>query len=117
MQVPSAGFDTPGTRCSNGAQSTNRSAPLGLRSPAEYVASLRDGRAVYFKGERVEDVTRHPTIGIAVEHACIDYSMAEDDRYRDLATVAYENGPDRYSRYYRLPSSTEDLLLRSRLIE
>ena len=37
-----------------------------------------DGRAVYLRGEKVADVTKDPVIGIAVEHACIDYRMAED---------------------------------------
>jgi 4-hydroxybutyryl-CoA dehydratase / vinylacetyl-CoA-Delta-isomerase len=90
---------------------------VGLRSAEQYLASLRDGRSVYFKGEAVGDVTKHPTIGIAVQHACLDYSMAEDDRYRDLATIPGKNGSASYSRYYKLPASTEDLLLRSQLIE
>jgi len=71
-----------------------------VRSPEQYRASLRDGRAVYFKGRVVPDVTTHPTIGIAVEHACIDYSMAEDAAYRDLATVTDDGAIGPYSRYY-----------------
>jgi aromatic ring hydroxylase len=90
---------------------------MPLRNPDEYRASLRDGRCVFFQGEPVEDVTKHPTIGIAVEHACLDYSMADDARYRALATVPYADGTDVYSRYYKLPENAEDLLLRSSLIE
>ena len=90
---------------------------MPLRSPEQYRDSLRDGRAVYFRGEPVADVTAHPTIGIAVDHACLDYSMAEDPAYRDLATVPYEASGDVYSRYFKLPRSAEDLLLRSQLIE
>jgi len=88
-----------------------------VRTPEQYRASLRDGRAVYFKGRAVPDVTTHPTIGIAVEHACIDYSMAEDETYRELATVAADGTAEPYSRYYKLPASAEDLLRRSELIE
>ncbi len=44
---------------------------MSLRTPEEYKASLRDGRVVYYQGERVEDVTRHPHLGIAVDHAAI----------------------------------------------
>ena len=51
---------------------------MGLRTPEQYKQSLRDGRAVFVRGEKVNDVTTHPVIGIAVEHACIDYRMAED---------------------------------------
>ena len=60
---------------------------MGLRTPEQYKESLRDGRAVYLRGEKVADVTKDPVIGIAVEHACIDYRMAEDPKYRDLAVM------------------------------
>jgi 4-hydroxybutyryl-CoA dehydratase / vinylacetyl-CoA-Delta-isomerase len=87
---------------------------MGLRTEEQYKQSLRDGRAVFFRGEKVADVTKHPVIGIAVEHACIDYRMAEDPKYRELAVVG--NGANAYSRYYHLPRNGEDLLKRSQLI-
>lgn len=89
---------------------------MGLRTPEQYKASLRDGREVYYRGELVKDVTTHPIIGTAVEHACIDYRMAEDPRYRDLAVVVDPHTKEPYSRYYHLPRNAEDLLQRSRLI-
>lgn len=89
---------------------------MGLRTAEQYKASLKDGREVYYRGELVKDVTTHPVIGVAVEHACIDYRMAEDPRYRDLAVVTDPQSGVSYSRYYHLPRNTEDLLQRSRLI-
>ena len=89
---------------------------MGLRSPAEYKASLRDGRAVYYSGKRVEDVVDHPELGIAVDHAAIDYHVAEDPKYRELAT--FEDSVDGLiSRYYHIPRNAEDLINRSKLIE
>jgi len=88
---------------------------MGLRTPQQYFDSLHDGRTVYFRGEKVDDVTTHPVIKKAVHHAALDYEMAEDPATRDLAVV--EEGGDRYSRYYKIPASTEDLLKRSQLIE
>jgi 4-hydroxybutyryl-CoA dehydratase / vinylacetyl-CoA-Delta-isomerase len=87
---------------------------MGLRTAEQYKASLRDGRAVFFRGDKVADVTAHPVIGIAVEHAALDYRMAEDPRYRELAVV--KEGADEYSRYYHLPRNGDDLLKRSALI-
>lgn len=84
---------------------------MPLRTPAQYFESLRDDRRVYYRGQRVPDVTEHPVIGLATRHAAIDYRMAEDPTYRDLAVV---NG---LSRYYAPPQSADDLLARSRLIE
>src|SRR5271156_631028 len=87
---------------------------MGLRTAEQYKDSLRDGRAVFFRGEKVADVTTHPVIGIAVEHAAIDYRMAHDPRYRDLAVI--KDGADVYSRYYQIPRTADDLIARSRLI-
>ena len=64
---------------------------MALRTAAEYVESLRDEREVWYRGERVADVVRHPVIGKAVRHATIDFEMAERDEYRDLA-VYEEDG-------------------------
>jgi 4-hydroxybutyryl-CoA dehydratase/vinylacetyl-CoA-Delta-isomerase len=86
-----------------------------MRSRTEYIESLRDGREVYFKGQRVADVTAHPEIRLAVDHAAIDYDMAHDPAWQALA-VAEENGTP-YSRYFQLPRTSGDLLARSRLIE
>ena len=49
------------------------------------IESLRDGREVYFKGQRVADVTAHPEIRLAIDHAAIDYDMAHDPAWRALA--------------------------------
>ena len=87
---------------------------MGLRTAEQYRNSLRDGRAVFFRGQKVADVTTHPVIGIAVEHAAIDYMMADDPRYRELAVV--NDGGDLYSRYYQVPRGADDLLARSKLI-
>ncbi len=88
---------------------------MPLRTPDQYRESLRDGRSVYFRGRPVEDVTTHPVIGVAVNHACIDYAMAEEPHFRDLAVVDGPNGP--YSRYFKIPENAGDLLKRSALIE
>ena len=79
-----------------------------LRTEQEYRTSLQDARSVYFRGERVVDVTTHPAFG----HAGLDYRMAHDPRYRDLAVAA-----DGYSRYYEVPRTADDLVARSALID
>ena len=88
---------------------------MGLRTPQQYIDSLKDDRVVYYRGQRVADVTTHPVIKKAVHHACLDYEMAEDPATRDLSVVT-EDG-DTYSRYFKIPRSTDDILKRSALIE
>ncbi|MGH2608411.1 MAG: 4-hydroxyphenylacetate 3-hydroxylase N-terminal domain-containing protein [Tepidiformaceae bacterium] len=88
---------------------------MGLRTPQQYIDSLKDSRTVFYRGERVPDVTTHPVIKKAVHHACVDYEMAEDPAVRELAVVS-DNGAE-YSRYYKIPAGTDDLLKRAKLIE
>ena len=90
---------------------------MPLRTAQEYVASLRDERTVFYKGERIPDVTLHPVIQVAIEHASIDYRMAEDPQWKDLATLKDEETGQLVSRYYQLPKNSQDLLRRSALIE
>jgi aromatic ring hydroxylase len=90
---------------------------MALRTPQEYKASLQDNRVIYYKGEQVKDVTTHPVLQVAVQHACIDYQMAEDPRYHDLAVVHDRDTGMAISRYYHLPRNSNDLLQRSQLIE
>ena len=70
---------------------------MPLQTAKQYTDSLRDGRTVYYRGRKVDDVTTHPVIGIAVEHAATDYRMAHDPAESQLAVVDGPDGP--YSRY------------------
>ena len=89
---------------------------MPLKSPQQYKDSLRDGRTVFFRGQRVPDVTTHPVLGVAVDHAAIDYRLAEDPKYRDLA-VAIDAGGKELGRHYVIPHSADDLLKRSQIID
>src|SRR5438093_1496145 len=90
---------------------------MALRTVEQYKESLRDGRVVYFRGHRVEDVTKHPVIGIAVNHAAIDYAMTHQPEHRDLAVYRDPGSGGEYSRYFKILRVSEDLLKRSDLIE
>src|SRR4051794_8531008 len=81
------------------------------RTPEAYLEGLRDGREVYYRGERVEDVTTHPELGIAARHGALDFELADDPRHRELALT------DGWSTFYAIPRSAADLRRRSALIE
>jgi len=89
---------------------------MALKTPQEYKESLRDGREVYLDGERVEDVTTHPKLKVAMETAAFDYEMAEMPEYRDLAVVRDEKTGEEFSRYFHRPKNGEDLLKRHELM-
>lgn len=87
---------------------------MALRTAEQYLAALRDGRTVYYRGERVADVTAHPDLGRAARHCAIDYALADDPAHRELAGWT-EDGRTR-NRFYKPPRDTGDLLRRRELI-
>jgi 4-hydroxybutyryl-CoA dehydratase / vinylacetyl-CoA-Delta-isomerase len=88
---------------------------MGLRTADQFLQGLRDSREVYYRGQRVKDVTEHPELGVAARHAAIDFQLTEDPKFRELATR--REGNDEYSAYYHIPRNAQDLLDRSKLIE
>ena len=81
------------------------------RSGADYIRGLRDGRAVFLDGERVDDVANHPAFAAAVRSIAQLYDVANDPANRDaddlslaarrparqqvLAGAAHARGPRR----------------------
>jgi aromatic ring hydroxylase len=90
---------------------------MATRSKAAYLESLRDGRTVYYKGERVPDVTTHPVLHTSVEHAALEFEITESPRYRDLMTYTPAGSQERCSRYFKIPENAEDLLRRREMID
>ena len=88
---------------------------MALRTADEYRTSLQDGRVMWYRGKRVDDVLSEPDLRVAVEHSAVDFEVGHDPAYRDLAVFS-EGGED-FSAYYRIPRSTDDLLARMQLIE
>ena len=89
---------------------------MPLLTADDYRASLRDGRSLFYRGRKIDDVTAEPELRVAVDHAALDYEVAHDPQYRELAVATDADAGD-YSAYYRIPRSGADLLARSRLIE
>jgi aromatic ring hydroxylase len=85
-----------------------------VRTAEQYLESLRDGRTVYYRGERVADVTTHPEIGVGARHCAIDYALAQDPGHADL--VRYDENGKTLNRFYKLPRDAEDLLKRREMI-
>jgi len=82
---------------------------MALRTPQQYIESLKDGRIVYCNGERVKDVTKHPILKICRDWVAMDYVLENDSRYRDLITEKNEKG-ERVSFALMPQRSREDLV-------
>jgi 4-hydroxybutyryl-CoA dehydratase/vinylacetyl-CoA-Delta-isomerase len=89
---------------------------MGLISAAQYKESLNDGRVVYYKGEKIENVATHRDLGVCADLMAIDYEMAENPEFRDLAVIKDPESGEDISRYYYKPQNADDLLKAHELI-
>jgi len=83
-----------------------------LRSGAEHLERLRDGRILYVGNERIDDVTTHPLFRNAARTVAAIYDMKSDPANRD--TMSFEEDGERFSLYYLLPRTQDDLRRRLR---
>lgn len=78
---------------------------------AEYIESLRDGRAVYIGGERVADVTTHPALRNSVRSIARLYDALHDPARRDVLTAPTDTGSGGYThKYFKVAHSADDLV-------
>jgi 4-hydroxybutyryl-CoA dehydratase / vinylacetyl-CoA-Delta-isomerase len=81
-----------------------------IRTPEQYIESLRDGRIIYLNGERIPDITKHKHMKGAINVRARSYALAHDPKWRDLLTTE-ENG-DRIMFLWNQPKTSADLLRR-----
>ncbi len=81
-----------------------------LRTGAEHLESLRDGRTVYIGSEKVSDVTTHPAFRNGARSMAAIYDMKRAD-----PALSYEEGGERFSNYYLRARSKQDLERRTLL--
>ena len=81
-----------------------------IRTPDQYIESLRDGRIIYLNGERIPDITKHPHMKGAINHRAESYALANDPKWQDLITM--EEDGERVMFLWKQPKTAEDLLRR-----
>src|SRR4029077_8699925 len=81
----------------------------------DYKAALRDGRAVYLDGERVDDVTKHPAFAAPVARIAATYDLARSVGAREATTFVDPATGDRHSNMWLVPRSADDLAARRRV--
>jgi len=87
---------------------------MGLKTPAEYVESLRDGRVTYWDGERIDDITTHRKFQTPIAVASGDYDYTNPAR-REVMTYRTEEGGAAH-RVFQIPRSEADLEKRIELM-
>jgi len=87
-----------------------------IRNGSEYIKSLRDGRSIYYRGTKVDDVITHPVLSIPISHAKSFFDFREDKELRKFLTFN-DSKLGEISGFYKIPKNSDDLWYRSRLIQ
>jgi len=83
-----------------------------MRTGADYLRSLQDGRRVYLDGERVGDVTKHPAFAQAARSIANLFDIAADPALRERMTFASPKTGKPVWRCFQIPKSAADLKAR-----
>ncbi len=81
----------------------------GVRSGADYIASLQDGRSVWIDGERIKDVTVDRRFRGAIQSIADLYDMQCDPALSDKMTFLSPSSGARVGLSFIQPRSAEDL--------
>ena len=83
-----------------------------MKTGAQHLESLRDGRKVYIYGELVEDVTTHPAFRNSVASAAYLYDFQSCPEREEQMMFAAPKTGTRVSRSWQLPTSHTELVSR-----
>ncbi len=90
---------------------------MKIKNGAEYIDSLKKVHPViYYKAERITDVTRHPATAPHVRAAAMTYALADDEEYKDLATAVSHLTGNTISRFTHVHQNVEDLIKKVKLL-
>jgi 4-hydroxybutyryl-CoA dehydratase/vinylacetyl-CoA-Delta-isomerase len=90
---------------------------MKLTNGAEYMDSLRNLNArIFYKGKRIEDVTKHPATAPHVRAAAMTYALASKEKYHDLATATSHLTGNEISRFTHVHQGIEDLIKKIKLL-
>jgi 4-hydroxyphenylacetate 3-monooxygenase len=87
------------------------------RTGSEYIRGLRDGRAVFLNGDRVEDVTMHPALAAGVQTVARLYDIAADPANQKLMTYPSPRDGRPVNLSWLTPRTREDLVARRNAIK
>jgi 4-hydroxyphenylacetate 3-monooxygenase oxygenase component len=88
---------------------------MAVRTGADYIRALRDGREVWHAGRRIEDVTAHSGFTGTMKTLADLYDKQHAPEFRDLMT--FEHDGERVSYSYLAPKNAEQLARKRKNIE
>ena len=88
---------------------------MALKTPQQYVESLRDGRVTLWAGENIADITTHPRFKVPIELTAADYDY-DSPEHGELRRYRAEDGSEAH-RIYQVPRSSDDLATRIEMMK
>ena len=88
-----------------------------IRTGAEYRDSIRDGREVWIDGQRVDDVTAHPSFKPLVDIRARIYDMAHEPDTQEVMSYVDPDSGERCAVGPKLPTSKEDWWAKRRAVD
>ncbi|MDP6644889.1 MAG: 4-hydroxyphenylacetate 3-hydroxylase N-terminal domain-containing protein [Rhodospirillales bacterium] len=103
----------PDETAAKGGNPYTSETPKGILDGKRYLESLRDDRVVFYQGERIKDVTKHPLFAGMAQTLADIYDKQHDPEFQDIMTYVEDNGL-RVSTSYLRPTKKADLETRHR---
>ncbi len=90
---------------------------MKIKNTTDYKNSLKVLKPkIYYKGEKITDVTSHPATVPHVRAAAMTYAVANNPESKDLATATSHLTGNTISRFTHIHQSAEDLLKKVKLL-
>jgi 4-hydroxybutyryl-CoA dehydratase/vinylacetyl-CoA-Delta-isomerase len=90
---------------------------MKLKNGAEYIQSLKKlNPRIYYQGKKIKNVVKHPATAPHVRSAAMTYALANQKKYKDLATATSHLTGRRISRFTHVHQNMEDLVKKIKLL-
>jgi len=90
---------------------------MRIKTTSDYMQSLQHlSPTIYYRGEKIADVTTHPATAPHVRAVGMTYALANQEKYADLATATSHLTGRTISRFTHVHQNVEDLLKKVKLL-
>jgi 4-hydroxybutyryl-CoA dehydratase/vinylacetyl-CoA-Delta-isomerase len=90
---------------------------MKINDSESYMSSLRElSPIIYYRGKRIEDVTKDPATAAHVRAAAMTYALANSEEHKDLATATSHLTGRTISRFTHVHQNIEDLMKKVKLL-
>lgn len=90
---------------------------MKIKTSSDYMDSLKKLHPIiYYKGEKITDVTTHPATAPHVRAAAMTYALASQADFHDLATATSHLTGREISRFTHVHQNVEDLMKKVKLL-